>query len=162
MNFIDEENIVIFVDFDCGITFYPETPTKVRQINRKGNYTSRSCDKPYSTPSKDQHNVLFMSSVAHISFWTRTVYGRWFKQLLFDSTTLMIVTLCPSKTLNQQLADLKKDSNPVFSSMRMVDSEGKYWASALHCFKNITYRTDEWMKQLLQLKNFVIAGSSEQ
>ena len=30
---IDEENIVTYVDFDCGFTFVPETPTKIRQIN---------------------------------------------------------------------------------------------------------------------------------
>jgi len=34
VHFIDEENIVTYVDFDCGITFFPETPTKIRQINR--------------------------------------------------------------------------------------------------------------------------------
>ena len=33
VHFIDEENIVTYVDFDCGITFLPETPTKIRQIN---------------------------------------------------------------------------------------------------------------------------------
>ena len=38
VHFIDEENIVSYVDFDCGITFYPETPTKIRQINRERNY----------------------------------------------------------------------------------------------------------------------------
>ena len=27
VHFIDEENIVTYVDFHCGITFYPETPT---------------------------------------------------------------------------------------------------------------------------------------
>ena len=30
---IDEENIVTYVDFGCGITFYLETPTKIRQTN---------------------------------------------------------------------------------------------------------------------------------
>ena len=37
VHFIDEENFVTYVDFDCGITFYPETPTKMRQINRERN-----------------------------------------------------------------------------------------------------------------------------
>ena len=32
-DFIHEKIIMTFVDFDCGITFYPETPTKIRQIN---------------------------------------------------------------------------------------------------------------------------------
>ena len=30
VHFIDEENMVTDVDFDCGITFFPETPTKIR------------------------------------------------------------------------------------------------------------------------------------
>ena len=40
--FIDEENMVTYVDFDCGIKFLPETPTKISQINRERNYISRS------------------------------------------------------------------------------------------------------------------------
>ena len=42
VHFIDEENMVTDVDFDCGITFFPENPTKFRQINRERNYISRS------------------------------------------------------------------------------------------------------------------------
>ena len=42
VHFNDEENIVTYVDFDCGITFYPEAPTKVGQTNRKRNSISRS------------------------------------------------------------------------------------------------------------------------
>ena len=37
VHFIDEENMVTYVDFDCGITFFPETPTKIKQINRERN-----------------------------------------------------------------------------------------------------------------------------
>ena len=62
VHFIDEENIVTYVNFDCGITLLPETPTKIRQINREPNYISRSCEKPQSIP------VLLMSSIALISF----------------------------------------------------------------------------------------------
>ena len=58
-HFIEEEIIVTYVDFDCGITFYPETPTKIRQINRKQNYISRSCEKPKCIPSHVQHNCSF-------------------------------------------------------------------------------------------------------
>ena len=42
VHFIDEENVVTYVDFDYGITFSPENPTKFRQINREQNYISRS------------------------------------------------------------------------------------------------------------------------
>ena len=37
VHFIEEENIVTNVDFDCGITSVPETTTKVRQIKRERN-----------------------------------------------------------------------------------------------------------------------------
>ena len=40
--------------------------------------------------------------------------------------------------------------------------KGRDCASALHSFKEITYRTDEWTKQLLRLKSWVISGSPEQ
>ena len=35
VHFIDEEKIVNFEDMDCGITFYPKTSTKTRQIIRE-------------------------------------------------------------------------------------------------------------------------------
>ena len=38
VHFIEEENMVTCVDFDCGIAFFPETPTKIRQINPERNY----------------------------------------------------------------------------------------------------------------------------
>ena len=55
VHFTDEENIVTYVDFDCGITFLPETPTKNGQINRERNYISRSCEKSQCISSNDQH-----------------------------------------------------------------------------------------------------------
>ena len=33
VHFIDEENIVTYINFDSGITFLPETPIKIRHIN---------------------------------------------------------------------------------------------------------------------------------
>ena len=45
VNVIDEEIIVTYVCFDCGNTFYPETATKIGQINRERNYISRSLEK---------------------------------------------------------------------------------------------------------------------
>ena len=55
VHFNGKENMVSYVDFDCGITFFPETPTKIRQINRERNYISRSHEKPHYIPSNDQH-----------------------------------------------------------------------------------------------------------
>ena len=58
IHFIDEENMVTYVDFDCGITFLPEKATKIRQINRERNNISRSCKKPQCIPSNDQHTCV--------------------------------------------------------------------------------------------------------
>ena len=58
VHFIDEENIVTYKDFDCGITFYPESPTKIRQINQERNYTSRYCEKSKYIPSNDRYNCF--------------------------------------------------------------------------------------------------------
>ena len=55
VHFIDEEDMVTYADFDCGITFFPENPTKLEQIKREQNTNSRSCEKPQSIPSNDQH-----------------------------------------------------------------------------------------------------------
>ena len=55
LHLIDKENIVTYVDFDCGINFFTETPSKNRRIKREQNYISRSCEKPQCIPSNDQH-----------------------------------------------------------------------------------------------------------
>ena len=58
VHLIDDENIMNYVDFDCGITIYPKKPTKIKQILREHNYISRSCEKPICIPSNDQHNCF--------------------------------------------------------------------------------------------------------
>ena len=58
VHFIDEENMVIYVDFDCGITFFPETPTKIRHIIRERNLIFRSCKKPQCIHSNDLHTCF--------------------------------------------------------------------------------------------------------
>ena len=55
VHFIDEENMVTHAYFDCGTTFFPETPTKIRHIKRERNYNSRSCETPQSSPSNDHY-----------------------------------------------------------------------------------------------------------
>ena len=40
VHFIDDENLVTYEDFDCGIRFFTETPTKIRQIKREQKYIS--------------------------------------------------------------------------------------------------------------------------
>ena len=45
VHFIDEDNNVTFVDFDCGFTFHTEAATKVGQINQKRKNICRLCEK---------------------------------------------------------------------------------------------------------------------
>ena len=103
-----------------------------------------------------------MSSVTLKSFWTRTIYGTWFQQHLCHSITLMIDNLCPISTFNQQLTNLKQTHIQCSLLSEEWTVKGRDCASALHSFKEITYRTDEWTKQLLRLKSWVISGNSEQ
>ena len=162
VHFIDEENMVTYVDFDCGITFFPETPTKIRQTNRERNYISKSCEKPNAFPATINSAVLLMSSIALISFWTPSFYGSWFQQLLCNSATLMIHILCSISTLNQQLNNLEQTHIRCSLHYERWTVKGRYCASVLHSFVENTYRTDEWTKQLLRLKSWVISGSPEQ
>ena len=67
VHFIDEQNIVTYVVFDCDFTFYPETPTKIRQNNRQKNYISRTCKNPSAFPATINITVLLMSSISPIS-----------------------------------------------------------------------------------------------
>ena len=107
-------------------------------------------------------SVLLMSSIALISFWTRTSYGTWFQQLLCHSATRMIHILCSISTLNQKLNNLERTH--IRCSLHCERWTGKWrdCASALHSSKEIFYRTDERTKQLLRLKSWVISGSPEQ
>ena len=105
--------------------------------------------------------VLLMSSIALISFWTRTIYGTWFQQLLCHSITLMIDTLCPISTLNQQFTNLEYTHIRCSLPCEGWTVKGRDCASALHSFNEITYQTDEWTKQLLGLKSWVISGNPE-
>ena len=59
LQFIDEENIVTYVEVGCGITFYPEVPTKNGQTNGQRENVSRSCEKPKCIPSNNQNNCSF-------------------------------------------------------------------------------------------------------
>ena len=75
VHFIDEENIVTYQDLDCGTSFYPETPTKIRQINRERNYIPRSYEKPQYIPSNYQHNCFIDEK--HYSDIFLNTYNLW-------------------------------------------------------------------------------------
>ena len=46
VHFMDEENIVTYVDFDCGITFYPEAPLKLCRTTKNGKTFPDPVEKP--------------------------------------------------------------------------------------------------------------------
>ena len=75
VHFIDKENIVIFVEVDCGIIFYREAPTKVGKTNRERKNVSRSCEKPKCISSNDQHNCSI--DEAHTSNIFLIPYSLW-------------------------------------------------------------------------------------
>ena len=125
VHFIDEENIVTYVDFDCGITFLPETPTKIRQINRERNYISRSCEKPQCIPSNDQHTCVV--DAQHSSNIFLNPYKLWDMvpagpmSLSHTNDTYSMFNQYPQPKTQQPRAD----SYPVFSSLRTMDSKRK-------------------------------------
>ena len=125
VHFIDEENMVIYVDFDCGITFLPENLTKIRQINRERNYISRSCEKPLCILRNDQHTCSVYEQ--HSSNIFLNSYNLWdmvpapLKPLNHTNDMYSIFNQYPQPTTQQP----RTDSNPVFSSLRTMDSKRK-------------------------------------
>ena len=119
--------MVSFVDFDCGITFFPETPTKIRKINppRDWNYISRSCDKPQCIPSNDQHTCFVDEQ--HSSNIILNPYSLWdmvpaaLMSLSHTNNTYSMFNQYPQPTTQPP----KADSYPVFSSLRTKISKTK-------------------------------------
>ena len=125
VHFIDEENIVTYVHFDCGITFYPEAPTKFRQVNRERKNISRSFEKLKCIPSNDQHNCFFdeehTSNIFPNPYNLRNMDPAAFKSLKHTSGRDSMTTEYPQTTHNRPRTDL----HPVLSSLRMMDSKRK-------------------------------------
>ena len=125
VHFIDEENMVTYVDFDCCITFFPETPTKIRQINRERNYISRSCEKPQCFPSNDQHTCFVDEQ--HSSNIFLNPYNLWvmvpaaLMSLSHTNDTYSTFNQYPQPKTQQPRAD----SYPLFSSLRTSNSKSK-------------------------------------
>ena len=125
VHFIDKDNMVTYADFDCGITFFPETPTKVRQINRERNYISRSYEKPQFIPSNDQYTCFVDEQ--HSSNISLNPYNFW------DMVRAALMSLSRTNdtysSINQYLQPLtqqhRADSYPVFSSLRTMNSKSK-------------------------------------
>ena len=125
VHFIDEKEIVNHEDFDCGITFYPETPTKIRQINRERNYISRSCKKSKCIPRNDRQNCFINEQ--HNSNIFLNPYNLWdmvpaaLMSLNLTNDRYSMSNQYPQPTTHQP----RTDSYPVFSSLRRMDSQRK-------------------------------------
>ena len=87
--------------------------------------------------------VLLMRSINQISFLTHTIHGTWFQQLVCHSATLMIDTLSPISTLNQQLTNLEQIHNRFSLQCEEWTVKGRDCPSVLLCFNELTYQTDE-------------------
>ena len=144
VHFIDKENIVTYVDFDCGITFYTETPTKNRHIKREQNYNSRSCEKPKYIRGNNQLNCSideqhsFNIFLNPYNFFDMVPAAR----MLLNHTNYRYSM---SKQYLQPTTDQPRThSYPVFSSLGTMDSKRKGFRVSFAFFqrKNI-YRTDE-------------------
>ena len=125
VHFIDEENMVTYEDFDCGITFLPETPTQIRQINRERNYISRSCEKPQCIPSNDQHNCCVdeqhSSNIFLNPYISLDMVPAALMSLNHTNDTYLMFNQYPQPTTQQP----STDSYPVFSSLRTMDGKRK-------------------------------------
>ena len=125
VHFLDEENMVTYVYFDFGITFFSETPTEVIQINRERNYISRSCEKPQCISSNDQHTCFVDEQ--HSSNIFLNPYKLWdmvpaaLMSLSHTNDTYSIFNQYPQPKNQQPRAD----SYPVFSSLRTMNSKRK-------------------------------------
>ena len=125
VHFIKEEDIVTYEDFDCGITFYPETPTKIRQIDRERNNSSRSCEKSKCIPSNGRHNCFIDEQ--HNSNIFLKPYKLWgmvpavFMSLNHSNDRHSMSNQYHQPTTHQP----RTDSYLVFSSLRTMDSKRK-------------------------------------
>ena len=125
VHFIDEENIVTYKDFDCGITFYHETRTKISEINRERNNISRFCEKSKRIPSNDQHNS-FIDEQHNFDIFLNA-YNLWdvvpaaLMSLNHTNDRYSMSNQYPQPPAHQPRTDL----NPVVSALRRMDSKMK-------------------------------------
>ena len=106
--------------------------------------------------------VLLVRCIPRIFFQTATIYGTWIGQPLWHSTTLLMRTLYPSSILKQKLTNLEQAFVRCSLHCDRWTVKGNKCASVLLFFIFTTYRTDDWTKQFLRLKRWVIFGSIEQ
>ena len=108
LHFPDEESIVTFVDFDLVVFSTLELLQKTNRSTKKGFTFPDPVKNPSAFSATINIIVFLLSSIPLLSFWARTISATWFQQFLCHSITLMIETLCPMSTLNQQLTNLEQ------------------------------------------------------
>ena len=162
VHFIDEEDIVTYEKILVVVLL---STLKLLQKSERSTENGITFPDPVKNasalPVTIGITVLLMSSITRISFSTRTIYGTWFQQHLCHSITLLIDTLCPISTLNQQLTNLEQTHIRCSLPCEGWTVKGRDSESALHSFNEITDQTDEWTKQLLRLKSWVFSGNPE-
>ena len=137
VHFIDKENMVTYVVFDCGITFFPETPTKIRQINQERNYISRSCEERQCIPSNDQHT--WFVDKQHSSNIFLNPYNLWdmvaaaLMSLNHTNDTYSMFNQYPQPTTQQ----LRRDPIRCSHHCEQWTVKGRDCESGLHSFKEI-------------------------
>ena len=68
VHFIDKENVVIYVDFDCVITFLPKRLQKTDRSTENGITFPDPVKNPNAFPAPINISVALMNSIALISF----------------------------------------------------------------------------------------------
>ena len=152
--------MVTYVDFDCDTRFFPETPIKIRQINRERNYNSRSCEKPQCIPSNDQHTCS--ADKHHSSDIFLNPYSLWdvvpaaVMSLNHTNDTYSMFNQYPQPTTQQP----RTDSYPVFSSLRTTDNKRKGLRVSFAFFQR-SYSPDGGVNETNATVE-VLSGSPEQ
>ena len=138
--------MVTYVDFGCGNTFLPGTPTKIRQIDRERNHISRSCEKPQCIPSNNQHTCCVDEQ--HSSNIFLNQYNFWhmvpanLMSLNHTNDIYSMFNQYPQITTQQP----RTDSYLVFSSLRTMDSKRKELRVSFAFFQR-NYLRDERMNE---------------
>ena len=162
--FIDKENMVTDVEFDCGITFCPETSTKIRQSNRERTYISRSCEKPQCSPSNNRHT--YSVDEQHSSNIFLNLYNLWdmvpaaFMSLRHNNDTYSMFNQYPQPTTLQP----RTDSYPVFSSLPTTNSKSKGLLVSFAFFQRNYLpdgRMNETVKKVEELSDFWKFGAMD-
>ena len=124
VHFIDEGNIVTYVDFDCDITFFPETRTKSDRSTEKGTTFPDPMKNPSAFPAPINRSVICSVDEQHSSNIFVNPYNLWnmfpgaFMWLSHTNDTYSKSNHYPQPTTHQS----RTDSYPVFSPLRTMDS----------------------------------------